>query len=128
MFPKRNSGISIGIVFAEPERVVIIKKPVEQTIIDANGLVKTIVTNEVADSFGDETTNFRAFSVQTLLQVNAIDLLKPIGVLPLSKLSALDVSDGFGVTLENIQQRLDEIKKASASVKAESTSDESKSE
>lgn len=114
MFPRRNSAVSIGLVLTDPPIKVVIRRPVEKSIMDENGFIKTVISFEESLDHGDEKSNYRDYSIQTLISVNAIELLKPVGTLPMSQLSASDLLGDVDVTLANITSRLDDIKKAVA--------------
>lgn len=84
-----------------------------------NGLVTSIVQSEKYDSDCDEHQDFRDYSLRTLIAVEAIDLLKPVGSIPMSDLFAAEkvgtvsvqMSD-FRDNLENLKQQLSDQQKA----------------
>ena len=110
MFPRKKSSSPHKSVIAEPLHVVVIRRPVHETLVDDNGLIKTIVVPKVFTDFDDLTTNFRAYSVQTLLKVEAVDLLKPLGSIPSSRLSAVDALGQIDVSLENLGSTIERLK------------------
>lgn len=118
MFPRKNAFIPRPLR-VQPDVVIITTRPVVKTLL-CDGLVTSIVTHEDA-VINDLHQNYRDYSIQTLLNVQAIDLLKPVGSIPVDKFSALDNVESVAMQMSNFKEQLDEIKQRINSTNATST-------
>lgn len=126
MFPRKNAFIPRPLR-VQPDVVIITTRPVVKTLL-CDGLVTSIVTHEDA-VINDLHQNYRDYSIQTLLNVQAIDLLKPVGSIPVDKFAALDNVESVAMQMSNFNEQLNEIKQRinAAAGSATSTNVESKS-
>lgn len=107
MFPRKNA-FTPRPLRVQPDVVIITTRPVVKTLL-CDGLVTSIVTHEDA-VINDLHQNYRDYSIQTLLNVQAIDLLKPVGSIPVDKFAALDNVESVAMQMSNFKEQLDEIK------------------
>lgn len=128
MFPRKNA-FSLRPLRVQPDVVIITTRPVVKTLL-CDGLVTSIVTHEDA-VINDLHQNYRDYSIQTLLNVQAVDLLKPVGSIPVDKFAALDNVESVAMQMSNFKEQLDEIKQrinaTNVASTATSTNVESKS-
>lgn len=88
-----------------------VRKKIKQVVNSflQDGLVTTNVTYQEFSDYGDEHKHFRDFGLQTLIQVEATDLLQPMSPIQSSVLSVAD-----SVNLATVQvSRVDELVKSS---------------
>lgn len=102
---------------SERDRDVILTRVVPVTIL-RSGLLQTELTHQEVKEFGDEHQNFRDYSLQTLLQVQAVDLLKPFGTIPVSKFTALDSADSAFVSIGDYKEKVDVLNAAAEAAAA----------
>lgn len=107
MFPRKNAFIPRPLR-VQPDVVIITTRPVVKTLL-CDGLVTSIVTHEDA-VINDLHQNYRDYSIQTLLNVQAIDLLKPVGSIPVDKFAALDNVESVAMQMSNFNEQLNELK------------------
>lgn len=128
MFPRKNA-FTPRPLRVQPDVVIITTRPVVKTLL-CDGLVTSIVTHEDA-VINDLHQNYRDYSIQTLLNVQAIDLLKPVGSIPVDKFAALDNVESVAMQMSNFKEQLDELKQrvnaSAVGSSATSTNVESKS-
>lgn len=106
-------------VRAEKDRKVRITKVVPVTTL-RGGLLHTEITHQESKEFGDEHQNYRDYSLQTLIQVQAVDLLKPFGTIQVSRFAALDSADSALVSMSDYNEKLSALKEAANAAAAES--------
>lgn len=107
---------------AERDREVKITRVVPVSTL-RGGLIHTELTHQVVKEFGDEHQNFRDFSLQTLIQVQAVDLLKPFGTIPVSKFTALDSADSAFVSIGDFKEKVDTLNAAAEAAAAAAEQD-----
>lgn len=74
-----------------------------------DGLVTSMTVTEVYEDT-DLHQDFRDYSLRTLIQLEAIDLLKEVGSIPVSPLTASDSASRVSVSISDFRSRLDELK------------------
>lgn len=95
-----------------------------------NGLVTSITRTEIYEDT-DLHHDFRDFSLRTLIQLEALDLLKEVGTIPVDSLRAADNATRVAASVSDFRAGLDDLKSriADAAKAAESSkSVESKTE
>lgn len=115
---------SSRVVRAEKDRDVRIIKVVPVTTL-RGGLLHTEITHQESKEFGDEHQNYRDYSLQTLIQVQAVDLLKPFGTIQVSRFAALDSADSAFVSMSDYNEKLSALKEAADAAAVESATVES---
>lgn len=85
-------------------RVPRLKETIKSFVHD--GLVSSFVTSEEFTKFGDEHQHFRDYSLQTLVQAEARDLLQPMPVISLNALSAADTADLSTIAVARLHDEL----------------------
>lgn len=95
-------------VRCEKDREIRITKVVPVTTL-RGGLLHTEITHQESKEFGDEHQNFRDYSLQTLIQVQAVDLLKPFGTIPVSRFTAIDSADSAFVSMTDFKEKVDNL-------------------
>lgn len=74
-----------------------------------DGLVTSINVTELYED-NDLHQDFRDYSLRTLIQLEAIDLLKEVGSVPVSPLTASDSALRVSASISDFRSRLDELK------------------
>lgn len=79
----------------------------------SDGLLSSVVTHEEGEAYPDSKARFRDFSLQSLVQAEAYDLLKPLGSVPMDVLSAHDTANTVALSVADMKQvEADAIAKA----------------
>lgn len=103
-------------------RVIRLPKVIEKVKTFFNdGLLSSVVTHEEGEAYPDSKARFRDFSLQSLVQAEAYDLLKPLGTVPMDVLKAHDTANTVALSVAD-------LKKVEADALAAAASSESKSE
>lgn len=74
-----------------------------------DGLVTSMSVTELYEDT-DLQQDFRDYSLRTLIQLEAIDLLKEVGSIPVSSLTASDSASRVSASISAFRSRLDELK------------------
>lgn len=70
----------------------------------SDGLLTSVVTHEEGEAYPDSKARFRDFSLQSLVQAEAYDLLKPLGSVPMDVLSAHDTANTIALSVADMKQ------------------------
>lgn len=75
-----------------------------------DGLLDSFVTEKEFETFGDESNNFRDFSLRSVISAEAVELLQPVGMLPYDRLRAADKLGTFVSSFDGFSQSVEDLK------------------
>lgn len=76
-----------------------------------DGFVTSMTVTELYEDT-DLHQDFRDYSLRTLIQLEALDLLKEVGAIPVSSLTASDSVSRVSASISDFRSRLDELKES----------------